>query len=69
MVDSLRAVGLALLTEVPVQLAVELVEVEVLQLAELDLLDQQQWQRLAQGAAVVAAVDMAPAAQAVQGLS
>jgi len=68
MVDSLRAVGLALLTEVPVQLAVELVEVEVLQLAELDLLDQQQWQRLAQGAAVAAAVDMAPAAQAARDL-
>ena len=68
MVDSLLAVGLALLTEVPVQLAVELVEVEVLQLAGLHLLDQQQWQRLAQEAAVGAAADMAQVAQVDLGL-
>ena len=63
MVDSLRAVGLALLTEVPVQLAVEWGEAEVLKLAGLERLGLQQWQRLAQEVAVVAAADMAQVAQ------
>ncbi len=63
MVDSLLAVGLALLTEVPAQLAVEWGEVEVLQSVVLELLGLQQWQRLAQEVVVVAVAGKAQVAQ------